>query len=194
MKKQVLLLLSLMCFVSSKAQVPILTGLKAGGNISNVSNATNSARTDMYVGGFLSVHFSEGYLLQPELVYSRQGYTPDYDGGKAHDVHLNYLSLMVANKIFFIPNSGLHVVFGPAFDFKLGKTQQSVFNNEVAKFDFGLFGGLGYEFTFGLGVEARFKHGLVDIFGRDKNSSVANKDLIANQVFQLGITYHFNAN
>jgi len=194
MKKNILTLMFAFCVCASLAQVPVLTGIKAGATISKVSNSSNSVKFDGYVGGFLEVQFLKGYHLQPELVYSRQGFRPALDGANADNVDLNYLSVMLANKFYVVPAGQFYVVVGPAFDFKVGKMQQSIFNDEVAKFDFALFGGLGVEFPFGLGIEARFKHGLVDIFGRDKNSSVANKDLIANQVFQLGFTYHFNAN
>ena len=65
-------------------------------------------------------------------------------------------------------------------------------------FDLGVFGGLGYTFSNGFGVEARFKQGLVDIFGDnydyyDNDNYYDNyiDNVKLNQVFQIGASYTF---
>lgn len=58
-------------------------------------------------------------------------------------------------------------------------------DNDITGFDLAFAFGAGYEFPFGLGVEARYKVGIIDIldFFSDGNSK--------NNVVQLGLNYKF---
>lgn len=189
------------------AQVKIRPGIKTGLNIANVSNSINEgtitdAKQDFYLGAYVNVKFSDFYQLQPEVVYSRQGFIVDGTTTfgrnlNSLDVELNYLSIGLANKLF-IKNTGLHFIVGPTIDVKINNIP-NYFNNynyeetdDYTGVDFALFGGIGYEFPFGLGIEARYKQGFIDINGDNFNQSVAFNELNINQVFQLGVTYSFS--
>lgn len=189
------------------AQVKIRPGIKTGLNIANVSNSINEgtitdAKQDFYLGAYVNVKFSDFYQLQPEVVYSRQGFIVDGTTTfgrnlNSLDVELNYLSIGLANKLF-VKNTGLHFIVGPTIDVKINNIP-NYFNNynyeetdDYTGVDFALFGGIGYEFPFGLGIEARYKQGFIDINGDNFNQSVAFNELNINQVFQLGVTYSFS--
>lgn len=189
------------------AQVKIRPGIKTGLNIANVSNSINEgtitdAKQDFYLGAYVNVKFSDFYQLQPEVVYSRQGFVVDGTTTfgrnlNSLDVELNYLSIGLANKLF-VKNTGLHFIVGPTIDVKINNIP-NYFNNynyeetdDYTGVDFALFGGIGYEFPFGLGIEARYKQGFIDINGDNFNQSVAFNELNINQVFQLGVTYSFS--
>ena len=188
--KKLFLAITLSCFLFTNAQIEFKPGVKAGLNSANITNTNFDGKLDFYIGAFLTVDFVEFYNLQPELVYSRQGGQASLSG--LEDLEINYLTLTIANKFFPFRDLGLHAIIGPSFDFKISDNVDSNFGDDIVGFDFGLIGGLGYEFPFGLSVEARFKHGFVDIFGENINNSVTFDELFANQVFQIGAAYQFD--
>jgi len=196
-------------FANSHAQITVKPGVRAGLNVSSLTNSNADSRADFYVGGQVGIQFSKFYTLQPELTYSRQGATIDgyvtYDTTlpspfntvyRSYDVELQYISLAVANKFKIV--DGFHVLVGPSLDFKIGDNFDD--NSDLIGFDLGIFGGVGYTFPNGFGVEARFKQGLVDIFGDNYNYGYNDDDgyyndnidnIKLNQVFQIGASYSF---
>jgi len=175
------------------AQIEFKPGVKAGVNSANITNSVVDAKTDFYAGAFLTVKFADFYNLQPEIVYSRQGAgRPELDGLNADELELNYISLVIANKFFPFKDLGVHAIVGPSFDFKVSDNYDPDFGDDIVGFDFGLIGGVGYEFPFGLSVEARYKQGFVDIFGENVNDTVSFDELFANKVLQVGVAYQFN--
>lgn len=205
MKKTFFITALLVCLFNLNAQVKIKPGIKTGINIANISNSpTESVITesiqDFYVGAYVQFRFSDLYALQPEIIYSQQGFKAKGTNNNGININpkieLNYVSISVANK-FFAKNTGLNFIIGPSIDIKVNNIP-NYFNNynfdetdDYAGLDFALFGGIGYEFPFGLGIEARYKQGLVDINGDNFNQSVSFDELNVNQVFQLGLTYSF---
>lgn len=209
MKKAIVasLFLGLGIFHTS-AQVTVKPGVKAGLNVSSLTNSNADSRADFYAGGFVDIKLARFYTLSPELIYSRQGATVnsffDNPGGfdpadpafrpRSFDVELQYISLGVMNKFRIV--DGFHAMVGPSFDFKVG---DNLDNDDLIGFDLGILGGLGYTFPMGLTVEARFKQGLADIFGDnydyyydDNDNYNDNLDHIKlNQVLQFGVSYTF---
>jgi len=64
----------------------------------------------------------------------------------------------------------------------------------VTPFDISVFGGIGYEFPFGLILEARYKQGLIeiDLFDFDFDSdSFDTVDEAFNVSFQYSVAYKF---
>lgn len=179
-------------FFFTNAQIEFSPGVKAGLNSANITNAGYNAKPDFYVGGFLTVKFAEFYNLQPELVYSRQGAYREFIGSNNSNLKINYISIVIANKFFPFNILGVHAIVGPSFDFKVSDNYNSFYNDEIMGFDFALFGGIGYEFPFGLSIEARYKQGFVDIWGENYNDTVTFDELAANKVLQVGLTYQFN--
>jgi hypothetical protein len=206
-KNLLVIVISFTSFVAF-SQIEFKPGIRAGANISKFTNSDSSNKTDFYVGAQFGIKFVKFYTLQPELTYSRQGadvvqYDNYYNldpivGITTRNVkyNLDYLSIGRTNKFTF--GSGFQVLVGPTIDIKVGDNLPSYSSSELIGFDFALVGGIGYEFKNGLALEARFKQGLVDIFGNnyneynDNNGNGNYDEVILNQLFQVGVAYSFD--
>lgn len=208
-------IVSLICFVligivHSNAQVTFKPGVKSGVVFSRLTNIDSDFKTGFYLGGQFAIKFNEVYTLQPEIVYSQQGakekkYTlmnNDYDPDILNEnfsvnYSIDYLSLAVINKFSF--GTGFHLIAGPSLDFKVNDNFDSnLFHDSPIGFDFGIIGGVGYSFSNGLSFDARFKQGLVDIYGNNYNTNIDNNnngnydEVVLNQSFQIGLSYSFD--
>lgn len=164
------------CFFAyqANAQVTIKPGVRAGLNLSTFTNSDFDRKADFYVGGLLAIKLASFYTLQPELTYSRQGakgqtyeyYFPDFDPVvqgtyRDYDYEISYLSLGVMNKFRIV--DGFHAIVGPTLDFRLD--DNFITYQRPQDIDMTLNGGIGYTLPMGLTIEARYKMGLLDIFG-----------------------------
>lgn len=204
--------LFILCFSLQQAQaqfdgnrrVTAQPGVRAGLNLANFTNWQGTeVRPDFYVGGMVSINFFKFYSLQPEINYSRQGAKYDYHqhtllppsgSSEQNDLEVQYLSFALMNKFYIVDE--FHAIIGPSVDFKIGDNfSNQWFGGSVSDIDFALQGGLGYTLDFGLTVEARYKMGLVDIFGYENwlnsNENNIQNDIILNSVVQLGLSYSF---
>lgn len=193
------------CFLAlqANAQVTVKPGVRAGLNLTSFTNTNDTHfknRSDFYVGGYVAVKLASFYTLQPEITYSRQGakarvYEIDYDpiiGNPSineKSFSLQYLSLGVMNKFTFGP--GFHGLVGPTADIKVGDNFAGYAGDELTGLDLGLMTGVGYTLPMGLTIEARYKLGLLDIFGNSTDDDYDSDELILNSVFQLGLAYTF---
>lgn len=196
MKNILFILITLGVFTSSNSQTKKSFGLRGGVNMSSLSNANLDDKTNGYLSAFAHIKFSNLYTLQPEIGYSNQG-------GRArnsinNDVNIDYITLSVVNK-FFIKDSGFHFLIGPGVDFDFDDTLVGLSNrdegNDVTFADITISLGFGYEFKNGLGFEARYKQGFVDVFSgnwHDFESHLYEDEVQFNEVFQLGLFYKFN--
>ncbi len=183
-------------FAPIYGQVKVRPGIKMGVNNSKITNSYLDTKTGIYVGGFASIQFNDRYTLQPELLYSQQGgnSNPRAPGG----LDIQYFSIGLANKFFVSPNMGLHFVVGPALDINAKNNPISVINGngdlDVTPIDFAFFGGIGYEFPFGLILEARYKQGLldVDLFNENGEYVPNYSENHLNSMFQIGAAYKFD--
>lgn len=207
MKKIILILAFLfVSVITVNAQVTFKPGVKAGLNISRFTNTEGSKKTDFYIGGQLAIKFAKFYTLQPELVYSKQGsnveqygYFNDFDPiatRRTQKYTIDYLSLGVINKFTF--GEGFQVAVGPSLDFKVGDNFDSYLRDELIGVDLAFIVGVGYTFSNNITLEARFKQGMVDIFGNnyneynDSNNNGNYDEIVLNQLFQLGVSYSFD--
>lgn len=207
MKKLFSLAIIYIISLNAFSQVKASPGLRGGINISNITNSYGDSKTDFYIGGFIGIKLVRFYTLQPELTYSRQGgnqffysidngFDPNIAGFNSFDENLEiqYLNLSIANKFHPIPEVGLNFILGPSFNIKVADNYDRQ-NDNITGFDFALFAGIGYEFPFGLGFEARYNQGLIDIFGyesQDDNEDFEWDELYLNSYFQVGATYKFD--
>lgn len=197
--------------LQSEAQVQLKPGIKAGLNVSKFTNSEMDSKKDFYLGGLLNIRFNRVYTLQPEISYSKQGasrreyslmdYNNSYDpvvsgqNGKV-DYSIDYLSLAVMNKLTV--GNGFYFVVGPSLDFKVADNFNENYASEPIGFDLAFVGGVGFSFPNGLSLDARFKQGLVDIFGNnfntnyDSNGNGNYDEIVLNQLFQLGVSYSFD--
>ena len=153
-------------------------GLKAGVNLSNISNDMTfdpafSMGTGFQVGAIVNFHWGQRtasslpgtglWGLQPELLFSN--HVIKSDGG---DVKLNYVKISVMLKIY--PLSALSIEVGPEFSYLVSSSPESmtvdgatVKVGDCKGFDFGLGVGAAYEFNFGFMVGARYSMGFADL-------------------------------
>jgi hypothetical protein len=214
MKKKIIIAFFVFVGISqSHAQVSIKPGVKAGVDFARLTNFDSDFNTGFYLGGQLSIKFNKVYTLQPELVYAQQGASRSYDllydynpynpdpvffASPKTNYSIDYLSLSAINKFYF--DGGFHLVVGPSLDFKVNDNfnQQGYYYDDVIGFDFAIIGGVGYSFSNGLSFDARFKQGMIDIYGFDRGLSIDSNnngnydEVVLNQSFQLGISYIFD--
>jgi len=169
-------------------------GIKLGLNNSNLSNTTLDTKQDIYIGAFVNIPLANYYALQPEVLYSRQGGTSN--SNEFGDVNINYIAITAANKFYVSPNKGFHFIIGLGLDFNVGSDLNILFGSNEDEFnispiDLTFTGGIGYEFGFGLILEARYKQGAIstDFFGSRDLFEEDGSQL--NSVFQVGLAYKF---
>lgn len=185
-------------FIKSHAQVTVNPGIRGGLNVSNLTNfGSSNSKTDFYAGGLIAIKFNKYFTLQPELTYTRQGaeareYFIGSGRSNKRTYELNYISLGAVAKYHFT-GGGFHILGGPSIDFKVNDNFPSYDYNPVGV-DLAFVSGIGYTLPNGLTFEARFKQGLIDIYGYDGIDNGYDDyydTIILNQVFQIGITYTF---
>lgn len=172
---------------SNTASSPVRFGLKAGLNVSSLSNSDTNSKAGFYGGVFANIPVAQDFSVQPEVLYSGMGAKAKANS----DVKLNmdYIAVPVMLQYNALPN--LYVEAGPQFSFLVsakGKDNNgSVDVKEGFKtFDFGLGLGAGYYFTPNIGVNVRYVAGLTDVV---KNR--IGGDSSKNGVFQVGLAYKF---
>jgi len=202
MKIRITLLVAFAMFATAQlyAQKRVSPGIRAGVNVSTLSNINADFKADFYAGGILSLNLAQRYTLQPELIYTRQGanhvvFVDDETGIPTgeENVTIQYLSLGVINKFYFV--EGFHGLIGPSLDMKIGNNFPRIDfdDDDYGGVDLGIALGLGYTLPFGLTVEGRFKTGLLDAFNNDYFLGMFDDpdDVSLNRVFQIGVSYSF---
>lgn len=193
MNRPTVIFLLLLLALAPAAYAQVRPGIKMGVNSSNISKTRLDHKTGLYVGAFLKIPITDYYALQPELLYSNQG-------GKSNateygDVNINYLSIGIPNKFYVGPKNGFHFMLGIGMDINLKNNFVGLSNftidEEISPIDIVALGGLGYEFGFGLTLEARYKQGTVsvDFLGADDLYEEPGSNL--NGVLQIGASYKF---
>lgn len=193
--KKLLFISCLVCignFVFLHGQVR--PGIKLGLNNSNLSNTRLENKSDFYLGGLIDISLSDYYALQPEIIYSRQG-------GKSNstefgDVHIDYIAIIAANKFFVGPKKGFHFNVGLGFDFNVGGNWTPLFGSgddefDISPIDMTFSGGIGYEFGFGLTLEARYKQGVLSTDFLGSRDLFEENGSQLNSVYQVGLAYIF---
>ncbi|MBP0905262.1 porin family protein [Mariniflexile gromovii] len=195
MKNSILVFVIGFLSFSTFSQSKTSFGFRSGVNIANLSNTNLETKTGLYLGALVNIKISELYTLQPELGYSNQG--ADAKNTMDENVVIHYISVSVANK-FFVKDSPFHFIIAPGFDFDSDDSLIGLANrnegNDVTFIDLNIGLGIGIDFKNGLGIEARYKRGLVDVFSGDWHSFDSQQYEDENQfntVFQLGMYYKF---
>lgn len=206
MKKIITLLFLSFLGYNVQAQVTVKPGVRAGLNLASYTGSNTDSKADFYVGGLIGIKFADFYTLQPEVTYTRQGAKGNFFNNENYlpqpgltppsmdnDYSAQYLSFTVMNKFTLV--DGFHAMVGPSLDFRVGDNFDTEYGEDIMDIDFALHGGIGYTLPIGLTIEARYKLGLVDIFGDiyedDYYEDEDEYDLVLNSVFQLGLAYTF---
>ena len=180
------------------AALAIKYGVKAGVNLSNMSNDMTfdpafSMGTGFQIGALVNFHWGQRtasslpgtglWGLQPELLFSNQ--VIKSDGG---DVKLNYIKVPVMLKVY--PLARLSVEVGPEFSYLISSSPESmkidgatVKVGDCKGFNFGAGVGAAYEFNFGLIVGARYSMGFTDLGKNLKWKNNSNIQITAGWLF-----------
>lgn len=187
-----------MCVGGAFAQLSM--GPKVGLNVSSVTGDGTNYRAGVNVGIFGNYRINNLFAIQPEFLYSMQGTAFD-------DVTIarqtlkssytsHYLNIPVLLKVY--PWRGLNVQVGPQFGFcvddeyKLKVGDEEISSNDLKQygydskanvFDFAIALGLGYEFDFGMTIDARYNFGLTNIYENEDGK---------NTMFMLSLGYKFD--
>ena len=187
--KKTLLLILFICGLtnatsqSSKREEGIKLGIKAGINASNFNGDVeyNTMRNGLHIGILSEVIINDRFSIQPELLFSAQGYTNEnpLNSGKSK---FDYINLPIIIKYYAVTN--LSIEAGPQVGFLINSFNRTNTGNTKIKdqniVDFGVNVGLGYEISDGIFFQGRYNLGITNI-----NSDSAIK--YTNSVFQLSV-------
>jgi len=179
--------------ITSNAQTTL--GMRGGANLATVNMSDEFDIDTKYrfgaTGGiFVNIPVNQNFSIQPELLYSGQGYQYDFKepvGNYLWDVKTtiksDYLTLPIFVKYKF--KNGLTLELGPQISYLLeGQINQIIeekSGNDVVntssvrmylndyelanKLDYSGVVGVGYEMKGGYSINARYTHGFRDFFG-----------------------------
>ncbi len=187
-------------------------GLRAGVNLASLeidddnatTNYNTNSKTSFHLGAFVNVPFGGMFRFQPELSYVGQGSkidgatitNPSLSGNYELDMHYIAVPLMFQLQT----SKGFFVEAGPQFAFliKAEEDLQSGSDTDIKdnfrKTDFGLNAGIGYLSRIGLGLNARYVHGLSNVYNNDDAPTSTRDAEVSNRGVQIGLVYHFGAN
>jgi hypothetical protein len=194
MKKVCITIFAAVSTMAACAQVQF--GVKAGLNLSTLNysgpdSGSPAYKTSFNAGAFASIPLFTSFYLQPEMMYSGQGFEETIFG-QPTQFETGYLNVPVLFK--YQHETGLFAETGPQVGFLLsaknnvaGISYDVKSSYETTDFSWAL--GIGYQFTgIGLGIDARYNLGLTNIAKESQNGTYKNS------VFQLGLFYAFNFN
>jgi hypothetical protein len=184
MKKIILFTaIAMFAFTTTNAQ-GISFGAKAGLNLASVTGDGSDGvdgRTAFHVGAVVNIEFSELFALQPEVLYSAQGFSQNVDLGDLGMIEstlkLDYIIVPVLADITII--EGLSLQGGPQFGFNI--TSELEAGGETGDVDgvetVDIAAAIGAQFKLPLGLffQARYVAGLTEIVdgGDFKNSNIS---------------------
>ena len=198
--KKILFFLFLVFMASNiRSQVSVKLGLKGGLNISNVDvsgyaegiNFENKALTSGHFGVFARFKLLGILAIQPEVLYSMQGLTLE---GSASEIGLsqdfkmkmNYIQVPIMLKFYPVP--GFNLQAGPQIGYLTSaKFMGEDFKEELQSTHWALNVGAGFDFPFGVGVDARYCIGLTNVFQNFEGAIGSNKS----NVFTISVSYCF---
>lgn len=142
-------------------------GVKAGLNMSNMTvegNNDNTLKFGLNAGVFNKIYVTDMFALQPELLYSSKGFQNVFNNEIVTDgeinYNLNYIDLPVKLVFYladdfnfqlgpyigYLVNANVEVDNAELLDFMQVDTQDDLDRDNFNALDFGLTGGLGFEF------------------------------------------------
>lgn len=195
--KKILLLSALTVFVASTAmaQVGLHLGIKGGANMTKIEGTKfkDGYNLNYHLGGFLELGLSQGFSIQPEVIFSQSTskteddfsdiYTDFPATSDGQKIKLDYLSIPVLANIKL--SNVLWVQVGPQYSILMNSNESLIQNGKDAfkNGDFSGVGGLWLQLPMGLSFSARYVIGLSNI------NDVSNKHNWKSQAIQLGIGY-----
>ena len=206
MKKLFLLTFILTAFTINAQDVTF--GAKAGLNFASMTGDDAEGldgRTSFHLGVTAEIAVSDVFSIQPELLYSGQGFTDSYREldfeGSGVDIdfdltgRVNYLNLPIMAKYYASDSFSLE--FGPQIGFLLSAetevegsgggvsaSETNDLKDALKSTDFALNLGAGYKLDSGLNFGLRYSIGMTDVPDGDS-------DGFKHSVLQLSVGYNF---
>jgi len=186
-------------------------GIKGGINFTTVLGTDyEGLKTSFHFGAASEIILSDNFSVQPELLYSSQGsrYEETYEflgfiEEEKVDIDLNYLNIPIMAK--FYPVGGFNIEAGPQIGFLLSAKTDFSFNengditsgsddlkDHLKGIDLGLNLGLGYKFTNGFNLGARYTFALTDINDSSNADFMYTNSKLTNMVAQFSVGFFFN--
>jgi hypothetical protein len=176
-------------------------------NALGVSGGTITAtgfKPGFHLGGYLDIPVGANFSLEPGLYYSTKGMQAQHTFNQnsllkmratiTNEAH--YLDLPVLAKFTF--DNGFQLFAGPQLSYLLHNQVRAEagllgmsydyavdWNAGLRDFDFALAGGIGYQFTNGLQLNATYDHGLTSLDQGRSNFDIYNRAL----KFSVGYTF-----
>ena len=161
-------------------------GIKGGYNLAAVSfdgDGETEQRHGFHIGVYGESFISESFSIQPELMYSQQGYEITNSSGtftqKLDYINLPLMLKAYPSKNFFLeagPQIGLAVSHKEEYDGLFSGSQEYDPNN----FDWGMNFGGGFKTDSGISLGVRYHLGLGDLYDEGKAQ---------NRVFQFSLGF-----
>lgn len=169
-------------------------------------------KTTFHAGLFANIPLGGAFRIQPEvsyygggskvrgpLIYDANNVPPSALTNYNYELDFHYIGVPVMFQ--WQSPTGFFVEAGPQGAVLISGKQEITDGAEtdlrdrelVKQLDFGAAGGIGYLSRIGLGLNARYYHGLSNVFNSDNAPSNANEREISTRSLQLGIVYHFGA-
>lgn len=164
-------------------------GVKAGGNYSDFSNANfdTEGLPGFHAGAIIAFDINEKWSVQEDFLFSTQGAKIKGGFSDGKDLKLSYISVPIVLK--YKTSFGLYFEAGPQIGILASEDFKELTNDDFAeKIDAGMVGGIGYQFSNGLGIGARYYYGLTDI-SKIKSTTI-NTDF-QNNMSQVSLFYIF---
>jgi hypothetical protein len=194
MKKIIMIILIISYSITnaqkSKKDEGILFGLKGGLNISNFNGdiKDNSNRTSVHIGVFSEIMINDRFSIQPEILYSGQGYSGSNEPGFSRSKY-DYINMPILAKIYVAER--ISVEAGPQIGFLLSAKKKTELDNVTIPtqktLDFGLNIGLAYDLKNRIFFQTRYNLGLSNINSGDN----ANAIKYTNSVIQFSVGVPF---
>lgn len=194
-------------------------GIKGGVNIAKLSDKdfpsaaefSSKTKTGFYGGIFMNLPMGDVLKFQPELVYSLQGaknsakttvgtstFTTSYK------THLHYINLPLMFQAR-PSDGGFYVELGPQLSYLISAKDKDIstsgggtttseidIKDQLKKFDVAASGGIGFISRIGLGIDARYNWGFLNVLDDSKSGNISGTKL-RNRVLQIGLFYQFGA-
>ena len=186
MKKLFTITMALVAFTISAQNVTF--GAKAGLNFASMTGDDADGldgRTSFHLGVTAEIEISDSFSIQPELLYSGQGFTALNDEDEDYTAKVDYLTLPVMAK-FYVAD-GFSVEVGPQIGFLLSADDNGEDIKELFKSTyFALNLGAGYKLDSGLNFGLRYSMGLTDVPDFDTDDYD-----FKHSVLQLSVGFNF---
>ena len=182
-------------------------GVKAGLNLSDISNTSTAVdtkmKTGLYAGVTATFPITESYSIKPELVYNQMGAKTDlYDfGGIIGQVSTTTTLDSYHYRLCYsiICRVNLYLEVGPEFSYMLSANQSlntiitpstNINMDYLNRFNVGAGVGAGLKINENLGINARYTFGLTGI-GKDGNVTDYFLSNSKNNNLQVGLDFNF---